>query len=161
MQNRKWSTKHKVSLIIGIVSLFAVGAILPSHFSVTLSPSLLYRVFYLDKRVDLAEKGSYVLFKKNHAFINNGQEFNVIKKIVCAEGDTFKNEGRDYYCNGRYLGTAKKHSLKGELLEHFLYNGIISENHYAVWSSHTDSFDSRYFGFIKKDEIKALAIPFW
>jgi conjugal transfer pilin signal peptidase TrbI len=161
MWNRNLSKKNKVSFVIGIVSLFLAGAILPSHFSVTLSPSLDYRVFYLDKRINLVDKGSYVLFMKSHNLIDNGEKFHVIKKIICAQGDVFKNKGRDYYCNGMYLGTAKNKSLKGEPLINFVYSGEIPEGHYAVWSNHKDSFDTRYFGFIKKDEIKALARPLW
>ena len=161
MWNRGLSKKQKASIVIGIISLFVAGAILPNHFSITLSPSLPYNLFYLDKRVNLLEKGSYVLFTKSHHLIDDGEEFNVIKKIVCIEGDVFQNKGRDYYCNGTYLGVAKNKTLKGEPLESFIYSGVIPENQYAVFSSHKDSFDTRYFGFIKKEEIKALALPLW
>src|SRR3990172_1835378 len=113
-KNRGLSKKQKLFIVIGIILLFLVGAIVPRHFSITLSPSLDYRVFYLDRRVNLIEKGSYVLFKKSHYLIDNGKEFDVIKKIVCAEGDVFTTEGRDYYCNSKYLGMAKDKSWSGK-----------------------------------------------
>ncbi|RMG69050.1 MAG: hypothetical protein D6710_09360 [Nitrospirae bacterium] len=89
----------------------------------------------------------------------NDKTFNIIKRVVCVEGERFYNIDRDYYCDGIYLGTAKTRSLTGKPLEQFKYDGIIPHGYFVAFGSDKNSFDSRYFGLVKECEVKAIAKP--
>ena len=84
---------------------------------------------------------------------------NTIKKIACAEGDNLVAKNREFYCNNYPLGVSKTHSKKGVPLDSFEYEGIIPENHVFLMNEHKDSYDSRYYGLVSKNEITALVTP--
>lgn len=151
-------TRNRV--VIAILVLAFAGAVIPSKFDVTLSPSLRYRVFFLDKAPDKTiRRGEYLLLELSSKYIMDGKPFKATKQAACVEGDTLRVVGREYYCNDEYLGRAKDYSLKGEKLENFVYNGVIPEGRIFLFGQHRDSFDSRYFGFVMKEKIEAIAYP--
>ena len=155
-------TEKTIPFFIFFFVLLMAGAGIPSKFSVTLTPSLRYRVFYLDKSPDPGSigKGDYVMFVLNAPGIDNGRPCNLIKEVGCAEGDTLTVTGKDYYCNrSEYLGRAKDISLKGEHLENFKFSGTVPKGMIYVYGDQKDSYDSRYFGFIRKADVIAKAYP--
>lgn len=83
----------------------------------------------------------------------------VTKRVECAGGQRLETKGRDFYCDGLYLGRGKEHSLSGKKAEIFSFNGRVPEGAYFVMGDHPDSFDSRYFGFIWRKDVKAIAYP--
>lgn len=159
--------KQKAGLLIFFFVLVITGAMIPSRFAVTLSPSLDYRVFFLSN-FSTFEKGDYVLFYVRSEHIEKPTM--AIKKIACDEGETLiavEIGNKSYFCvprfahwfNHEYIGTAKEYSLKGEKLESFAFNGKIPKGYAFVVGQHKDSYDSRYFGLVRKSEIKAKAYP--
>lgn len=76
------------------------------------------------------------------------------KYIVGIPGDLVSIEGRDFYINGRYIGTAKKYSSGGKKME-MSSPGVIPEGYYFVWTNHENSYDSRYadIGWIPRTNI--------
>lgn len=128
-----------------------------SHLLFTLTPSLSHRVYLMGKAKEIG-KNDYVVFSLKGDRVANDKD-KLLKRVSCAEGDVLKTAGKEYFCNGRSLGTAKDFSLKGERLENFVYNGVIGKNHLFVTGDHKDSYDSRYFGFIHKDQVVAKAYP--
>ena len=144
-----------LSIFIGVFALVFAGAIIPSRFSVTLTPSLSHRVFFLDRSPGEIRKGDTILF----SFRVGGRTERVIKKVACSGGDLLEIRGRTFFCNGDFLGEAKEHSLKGERLEPFVYNGIIEKGDLFVLGEGRDSYDSRYFGFIRVEDVRAIAYP--
>jgi type IV secretory pathway protease TraF len=148
--------------MIFILSIAMAGYIVPSKFTITRSPSLRYRVFYLDRSPDAKslKRGDYVMFVLKDKRVENGRPVNVTKEIGCAAGDTLSVQGKDYHCNGSiYLGKAKDYALNGERLESFIFNGRIPGGEVFVTGHHKDSFDSRYLGFVRVEDIKAKAYP--
>lgn len=137
------------------------ASLIPSRFSVTITPSLKERVFFLVKSPDSQrlKNGSFVLFNYSNKTAMRGKTDMAIKKIACKEGEILNVINKNYYCNGEYLGTAKDYSLQGEKVINFVFNGIVPPGEYFVMAPHKDSFDSRYFGFISKAEIIAQAYP--
>ncbi|AJG22232.1 S26 family signal peptidase [Cupriavidus basilensis] len=66
-----------------------------------------------------------------------------IKQIKGMPGDMVTSQGRDYFINGVYVGTAKSSSARGEVLE-MGPTGRIPAGRFFVWTPHPDSLDSRY-----------------
>jgi len=130
-----------------------------SHISVTLTPSLSHRVFYIDKGFSKAGKGDYVLFDFSSELIEGGRPVKGLKQIGCDEGDYLQEMMGDYFCGMEYLGRAKERSLKGEPLSRFTYRGAVPPGKIFVVGDSVDSFDSRYWGFLDKREIIAKAYP--
>ncbi|MCR4314132.1 MAG: S26 family signal peptidase [Candidatus Uhrbacteria bacterium] len=140
----------------------AVGLIawsIESHLLITLTPSLSHRVYLMERTKEVG-KNDYVVFSLKGDIVAKDND-KLLKKVSCAGGDTLKIAGKEYFCNGVSLGTAKDFSLKGNRLDNFVYEGAIGRGLLFVTGDHKDSYDSRYFGFIHKDQVTAKAYPLW
>ena len=142
-------------------ALVAAGMLIPSRFAVTLTPSTEHRVFFLKKGPSTGElkKGAYVMLDIRSEYVDHGTPHLVIKRIACTGGEVLNTVGCSFYCNGREIAVAKNLSLKGEDLPLFRYTGEIPSDSVFVTGQHRDSFDSRYFGFVRNEEVKAVACP--
>ena len=153
---------HNWRLWLAITCLIVAGTLLPYKFSVTLTPSLKHRIYWLTRNPDKVVRGDYVLFhhKELAAKVGMKKSEEMLKVIGCNEGDQLTVDAeKKFYCNGEYLVRAKDISLKGEPLQHFVFNGQIPKGVMFVMGQHKDSFDSRYFGFVDKNRILAKAYP--
>jgi signal peptidase I/conjugal transfer pilin signal peptidase TrbI len=84
----------------------------------------------------------------------------MLKVVGCDEGDLLTVDcQKRFYCKGEYLVQAKEFSLKGEPLRHFVFNGPVPNGFMFVMGQHKDSYDSRYFGLVEKNRIRAKAYP--
>ncbi|MGK7346022.1 MAG: signal peptidase I [Candidatus Nitrospinota bacterium M3_3B_026] len=137
------------------------GTFIPGRVIVTTSPSLDHRVFY--KRAigsgDVPRKGDYVIARAKSRYINDGNPFDMAKRVACVPGEELRVEGRRYFCDGAYLGEARTRSLKGEPLKNFVFNGKVPAGNLFLMGDGKDSFDSRYLGFVKVDDVKAIVYP--
>lgn len=147
----------------GMIAVLLVGfamASLPSYFVVARTSSVPYHLFFkTDAAGRRIKKGDYVIFFISSKYIEGGRRVSLVKAVACDEGDTLTEQGNAYLCNGAFLCRAKDYSLKGEKLDHFHYTGVIPEGYAFMAGTHKDSYDSRYFGFIKKSDIKYKAYP--
>ena len=88
--------------------------------------------------------------------------FTSVKVIYGLEGQTITTQGQDVFLDGKYVATAKTHSLKGRPLT-ITKGGVIPKGKAFVLGSHRDSYDSRYeeIGFIPLASVisKAYALP--
>lgn len=144
----------------------ALGLWLPGHISVTLTPSLGHRVFFLTDPVSLDFKeGDYLLFRKqlvyaplrgNHSRINQ-----LLKRVGCTAGHRLTVESGEYYCDEIYLGRALDKDSKGKSLPRFVFNGPVPTGSLFMVGSHPRSYDSKYFGFIHADSVLKKAYPIW
>lgn len=149
-------------LWLAITVLLVAGTLIPYKISVTLTPSLKHRVYWLIRNPDKVMRGDYVLFRHKELSARMGMKKSedVMKILGCNEGDLLTVDAeKKFYCNGEYLVRAKDISLKGEPLQHFVFNGTIPKGVMFVMGQHKDSFDSRYFGFVDKSRILAKAYP--
>lgn len=147
---------------LAILCLLVAGTLLPYKFSVTMTPSLKHRVYWLIRHPDYVGKGEYVLFRHKELADRLGMQKleEMMKLIGCDEGDQLIVDAeKKFYCNGEYLVRAKDFSLKGESLQHFVFNGRVPKGAMFVMGEHKDSYDSRYFGFVDKSRILAKAYP--
>ncbi len=153
------STPKKL-FVCGILIIAAlVGFKIPEYIMVTLTPSLNHRIFIYDRTFEADEigEGSYIVFDLKTEFIPDAVQ--VAKRVACNEGQELCNEGRDFYCDGKYLGTAKTHTLDGREHTLFIHKGKVPANHVFCMGDHYDSYDGRYYGFINKSTIKAIVHP--
>lgn len=137
------------------------GAFAPSKIMVTTTPSLSNRVFY-KKAIgprDLPKKGDFVIVHTRSKYIGDGEPFDMTKRVACVPSEYLHVKGRRYFCDGEYLGEAKERSLKGEPLENFVFSGKVPGGRLFLMGDGRDSFDSRYLGFVKVDDVKAIAYP--
>ena len=149
-------------LWLAITSLLVAGTLLPYKISVTLTPSLKHRVYWLVRNPDRVERGDYVLFHHKELVMKVGMKKSeeMLKVVGCDEGDLLTVDcQKRFYCNGEYLVQAKEFSLKGEPLRHFVFNGPVPNGFMFVMGQHKDSYDSRYFGLVEKSRIRAKAYP--
>ena len=88
-----------------------------------------------------------------------------VKFLRCAPSDRLKTvrvkDHYRYYCDGIYLGYGRNYSDhgKGFKLPHFIFNGMVPKRDYFAMGTAWDSYDSRYWGFVKKNEIIGIAYP--
>ena len=155
-------------LLLSLLLAGLAGSSLPGRISVTLTPSVKHRVWWLSKNTFSVHRGQYVLFHLPHSRLNkmvvpeavvDNQDIRAIKRIGCDEGEMLTRDGRDYYCGDEFLGYAKEHSKKGEALTAFQFSGKIPTGKVFLVGDHPDSFDSRYFGLVEKSSYKAWARP--
>ena len=158
---RQLSRKQVALLVVLIAALSYAGAVVPGKLMVVDSPSVGHRLFYYKPHFDPATltKGTYVVFDLYTRMRPGCWPCQVVKQIGCAAGDLLEVEKRHFYCNGRYLGTAKTTALDGRPLRAFNYNGVVPEGKLFVIGACVDSYDSRYIGFVDKDHVKAVADP--
>lgn len=151
---------------VGIVVLAAllVGSWLPSRISISTSPSLSHRIFFLSRNKTDIRTGDYLVF--NHSdtsFTQNGLQpanHQMIKQVGCSQGEILTQDSENrYYCNERYLGTALTADSTGRQLPTFHFSGPVPENSYFMMGANPRSFDSKYFGFIHAEEILYTALP--
>jgi len=153
---------HNWRLWMAITCLLVAGTLLPYKFSVTLTPSLKHRIYWLTRNPEKVVRGDYVLFhhKELAAKVGMKKSEEMLKVLGCNEGDQLTVDAeKKFYCNGEYMIRAKDISLKGEPLQHFVFNGQIPKGVMFVLGQHKDSYDSRYFGFVDKNRILAKAYP--
>lgn len=146
----------------------AVGMWLPGKIDVVVSGSLSHRIFFLGKVPARIEGGEYMVFKYNHKVMNRFIKKALVrqdlltKRVACMPGQTLKvAPGRIFSCDGRPLGMALMTDSLGERLPVFDFNGLVPKGSYFMVGSNPRSFDSKYFGFVKKNEIVFRAYPIW
>lgn len=108
---------------------------------------------------DLSVKSNYILFIPPKSIYTKKENIQYLKQIACNEGDILKVEGKDYYCNDKYIGTACIYDGKGNKVDNFIFNGEIPIDKFFVTGTHHLSYDSKYFGFIDKSQILRKAKP--
>ena len=146
-----------------VLCLAAIGTALPYKISVTITPSLNKRMYWINHNPAHVGHGDYVLFRFRNEKITSimaNKNQDMMKIIGCDEGELLTvDANKHFYCNGEYLVKAKDLSLKGEPLQHFIFNGKIPEGFMFVMGQHKDSYDSRYFGLLEKTRTIAKAYP--
>ena len=126
-----------------------------------ISPSLDHRIFVITKRFtpDEIRKDDYVVFTVRSHYIKNGKPSRLLKKVSCVTGEKLETRAREYYCDGEYLGMAKWYSLKGEPVDPSSIRGPCPRESSSSRAAMSDSFDSRYLGFIERRNVEGIAHP--
>ena len=158
---------REVALALAGLAFLLVGLWLPQRISVSTSPSLNHRIFFLS-RVSEGEKvvfGEYLVFR-HHDVVQREKGLNkdndrFIKMVGCRPGDNLHTAAEGFYCDGIFLGKTLSKDGKGNTLPQFLYSGVVPPNKFFMIGHHIRSYDSRYFGFIDARDILYKAVPLW
>jgi len=105
-----WSRKKRIIFIFLLALIVAGGALIPSRFAVTLSPSVDNRIFFIAKYMagDAIKGGDYVMVSISSPLLENGKPQKAIKRIGCAAGESLLRRDGKFYCNGTSLGKVKE-----------------------------------------------------
>lgn len=150
---------HLILIVIlcFILTIYNVRQFYGIGFSFT--PSLPYYVFLVKKKELNFNKNDLVVFKypgeNVYSYMHNEQ---FVKIVSCMPGDYLNvNENFEYFCNDIKIGKAFLKDSSEKELNHFVFNGIIPAERYFVIGTHDKSWDSKYWGFVPKENIIATA----
>lgn len=150
-----------IRLLAAIAILYAVAAFVSPWYRLTMSftHSLPARL-WLVAVGRVPQRGDYVAFRipPNRFYPSDHGGFLKIARGVA--GDQVTRQGRQFFVDGKYIGTAKTESLNGLPLEPGPV-GVIPSGEWFVWTPDVDSFDSRYadIGWIRQDQVVGVARP--
>lgn len=142
---------NRTIIIMTVVSLtvLTIAAVQDRYaFCVQYDKSVHFTLGLLDRYDRTPQKGGYYVFMF-YAAPNSqryGEQF--VKKVACVEGEHLKNVGREFFCNGEYIGTAKEKDKKGNKAPLYSYDGIIEKGKFFAVGEMIDSYDSKYWGFV-------------
>lgn len=79
----------------------------------------------------------------------------LMKVVGAVPNDTVIADGKlELQVNGRILRNTKPtQKIEYESIPRFKYKGKVPKNWYLVYTNSVDGFDSRYFGFVRKESI--------
>ncbi len=122
--------------------------------------------YYLTYKVKSIQRENNVIFMPNqktekfiiqHGWLPEG--IPLLKRVIGIPGDKLCIKHHMVYINNKRVAVAKLKDNKGEALPIFTYCGEIQPDYYFVQGiSSPNSFDSRYYGLIKREQIISKAV---
>lgn len=150
----------------GAVSVFLVlvlfaGAYLSGvRLSFNISGSLPFRLFLTVRGGEISCGPRKIgLFRLNvrNPYWDYGTVF--AKRFVGCPGDTLRTRGAAFYLNGEKIAVSSKHDSKGIAVSSFRFDGVIPAGSYFVLGDGERSYDSRYWGFVRRSWIIGRGFP--
>jgi len=152
--------RKALSAALAIAALFSAATFVTSSVTISPTPSDGYHVFLYRRSFGEIQQGDYVMFRTRTDLVDRCREgCYLIKRVVCTAGQRLRVRNREFFCDGVFLGRAKTRSKKGVPVQAFRYDGVIPEGMLFVMGCHPDSYDSRYFGFVRVSDVEAVARP--
>lgn len=145
--------------------LFVCAALAGAYFSgirisFNVSGSLPSRVFLTIRGAEIScGPGSVGLFRLNvrNPYWDYGAVF--AKRFVGCPGDALRTKGAEFYLNSERVAVARGHDSKGVAVSSFRFDGVIPDGSYFVLGDGEKSYDSRYWGFVRKSWIVGRGFP--
>jgi len=158
----KLKNKQITITIIAFVLIISVASLKNRYLIIhNKSTSLSARWFVISKG-KLPQKDQIFAFKaKENPAYKTGEIF--IKIVGGISGDEVVTKEKDFYITNqfgdKFIGTAKTVSLKGQPLT-MSDSGIIPPHYYFAYTTHKDSYDSRYqqIGLVNETQIIGTAV---
>lgn len=153
------SSLIKNRLFIALCCLVAavVVSTITAHITITITPSVDPRVFWtlqVDKDEDFkVARDSYIRARVTIDFPSQPcVNCSIVKRVGCAPGSYLETRGKDFYCDGSFIGKAKRQDF-------MRFNLRLSKGQVFLIGDNPRSYDSRYFGLVNKNAIDAKLIP--
>ena len=153
--------RRKIGIIATFLLLYLLVKELSSrYFVLNLSPSM-EKGIYLLKEIDELKKGDVVVLNiplniKETLYSREYLPRNIktlLKEVVAVEGDSIKVDCNKLYINGEFKGDIAEVDTKGRELVSFVKDGVLKSGEVFLLGKGKNSFDSRYFGAVEKNEI--------
>ena len=151
----------RAAVSVFLVLVLLSGAYLSGiRISFNVSGSLPFRVFLTVRCGEIScGPRSIGLFRLNvrNPYWDYGEVF--AKRFVGCPGDTLHTQGTEFYLNGERIAVASGHDSKGVAVSSFRFDGAIPAGSYFVLGDGERSYDSRYWGFVRKSWIVGRGFP--
>ena len=154
-----------ISILI-LISILLVCKYLGTKYILQITSSLpkgIYRI-YSKEQISL---GDIVIFdvpeKIRHMaydWIPKNPNFKFMKHVMAKNGDLVSVSPAGVYINKKYIASVSKLDSKKRPLPLINKKFHLKKDEFFVLSRYEKSFDSRYFGPIKKKSIKGIVEPF-
>lgn len=158
------------SLLLGI-SVVLGAYWCRGRYVINISASLpmgIYKLYEIkDKKID---KGDIVMFlfpEEAEKYIRERKYLpdnvnTLLKRVVAVEGDKVEAKNKTLYINDQefWLGKIREKDSKGLPLP-IMKSKTLEKDEYFVFGTHPTSFDSRYYGVIKRELILKKAELVW
>ena len=130
------------------------------RLSFNVSGSLPHRAFLTVRGGEVScGTRSIGLFRLNvrNPYWDHGTVF--AKRFVGCPGDTLRTQGTEFYLNGERVAVASGRDSNGVAVSSFRFSGVIPPGSYFVLGDAKRSYDSRYWGFVRKSWIVGRGFP--
>lgn len=89
-----------------------------------------------------------------------GRDWYILKRIAAGPGDRIDTTGQWLIINGQNIAAIEVTDSAGRPLPHWRGNRKLGPDEYFVYSGRiANSFDSRYYGPLKREQIAAVRVP--
>ena len=147
-------------LVFLVLAMLAGAYLFGIRISFNVSGSLPHRAFLTVRGAEIScGLRSIGLFRLNvrNPYWDYGAVF--AKRFVGCPGDTLLVKGAEFYLNGEKIAVASGHDSKGVAVTSFRFDGVIPAGSYFVLGDGERSYDSRYWGFVRKSWIVGRGFP--
>ncbi|MGL5779513.1 signal peptidase I [Cetobacterium sp.] len=153
--------RKKIGILITFLLLYLfVKELSYRYFVLNLSPSM-QKGIYLLKEIDELKKGDVVVLNipsniKEILYSRGYLPKNIktlLKEVVAVEGDKVHVTYNKLYINGEFKGEIAEVDPKGRALVSYVKDGVLKSGEVFLLGKGKNSFDSRYFGAVEKNEI--------
>lgn len=153
--------RKKIGILITFLLLYLfVKELSYRYFVLNLSPSM-QKGIYLLKEIDELKKGDVVVLNipsniKEILYSRGYLPKNIktlLKEVVAVEGDKVHVTYNKLYINGEFKGEIAEVDPKGRVLVSYVKDGVLKSGEVFLLGKGKNSFDSRYFGAVEKNEI--------
>lgn len=144
----------KAKIVSALVCVYCVGVAFGYNILLSNTSSLPYFLFLKTPNKEDLKTGNIVTFiygYKNYYKYRVGQNFT--KKIGCSQGEQLKTIDNQFFCNDKFIGVAALKDGVGNELEVKNYNEIVPSGKYFMIGTNPKSFDSKYYGYVDKNDI--------
>lgn len=142
------------------------GAILINNFTLNVSNSLprgIYKTYKIERDIRV---GDIVVFKPTQdikVMLSKYQSIKLVpllmKQVIGISGDEFTYQENKVIKNKKeVIGYIREKDFSNNLLPHYGEVKLLNDEFYVI-GTHPNSFDSKYYGAIKREDILKFAKP--
>jgi len=153
------SSRGSIS-VLSVCAMLLGTYLLGVRISFNISGSLPWRVFLTVRGGEVScGPRSIGVFHLNvqNPYWDYGTVF--AKRFVGCPGDELRTQGPSFYLNGEKIAVASGRDSDGVTVESFSFSGVIPAGSYFVLGDGDRSYDSRYWGFVKRPWIVGRGYP--
>jgi len=145
-------------LVLAVIGIEAALVFFGASLGINPTASQPYRLFVIFKEQP-PQRGDLVAFRfPGSRYYKEGVLF--VKEVEGLPGDRLEiGSDRIVRLNGAFLDTVRATDSKGEAVKPFLFDSVIPNGAYFLYSPARNSYDSRYYGLIGKERIVGKVIP--